>query len=41
MKQIETIFSRATQVDIEIACTHRFSINILRSLCDSLEREVK
>ena len=44
MKQIETIFfSGATQVDIEIACTHRFSIkySILRSLCDSPEREAK
>ena len=37
----ENVFSRATQVDIEVACTHRFSINILRSLCDSPEREVK
>ena len=34
-------FSRATQVDIEVPCTHRFSINILRSLCDCPEREVK
>ena len=37
----DNFFSRATQVDIEVACTHRFSINILRSLCDSPEREVK
>ena len=34
-------FSRAAQVDIEVPCTHKFSINILRSLCDSPEREVK
>ena len=34
-------FSRVTQVDIEVPCTHRFSINILRSLCDCPEREVK
>ncbi|CAH3031580.1 unnamed protein product, partial [Pocillopora meandrina] len=31
----------ATQVDIEVPCTHRFSINILRFLCDCPEREVK
>ena len=37
----DNFFSRATQVDIEVPCTHRFSINILRSLCDSPEREVK
>ena len=37
----DNFFSRATQVDIQVACTHRFSINVLRSLCDSLEREVK
>ena len=37
----DNYFSRATQVDIEVPCTHRFSINILRSLCDSPEREVK
>ena len=30
-----------TQVDIEVPCTHRFSINILRSLCDCSERVVK
>jgi len=30
-----------TQVDIEVPCTHRFSINVLRSLCDCPEREVK
>ena len=37
----DNFFSRATQVDTEVACTHRFSINILRSLCDSPQREVK
>ena len=42
MKQTETIFfSRETQFDIEVPCTHRFSINILRSLFDRREREVK
>lgn len=33
--------SRVTQVDIEAARTKRFSINIVRSLCDSPDREVK
>ena len=28
-------------VDIEVACTHRLSTNILRFLCDSPERELK
>ena len=37
----DNFFSRATQVNIEVPCTHRFSINTLRSLCDCPEREVK
>ena len=37
----DNYFSRATQVDIEVPCTHRFSINILMSLCDCPVREVK
>ena len=37
----ESFVSRGIQVDLEVPCTHRFSIHILRSLCNSTQREVK
>ena len=37
----ESFVSRGIQVDLEVPCTHRFSIHILRSLCNSTQKEVK
>ena len=36
----ESFVSRGIQVDLEVPCTHRFSIPILTSLCNSTQKEV-
>ena len=34
-------FSRGVQVDLEVPCKHRFSIDVLKEFCDTPLKEAK